>query len=83
MVATHSEFHMAPSVTRALRALRRYNIDPDQIDRTILNAINATLCLASNGNDRVAEGFNHDIAVSGRAFGRHLVGRVFSLGAAA
>jgi hypothetical protein len=71
---------MAPSVTRALRALQRYNIDPEQIDRTILNAINATLCLASDGNDRVAEGFNRDIAVSGR--GGHVVG-VFSLAATA
>ena len=63
---------MAPSVTRALRAIKRYNLDPDQIDRTVLNAINATLCLTSNGNDRVAEGFNLDIALSGRDFGRGL-----------
>lgn len=74
---------MAPSVTRALRALKRYNLDPDQIDRTILNAINATLCLASNGNERVAEGFNLDVALSGRDFDRRLAGLAFSMAAAA
>jgi hypothetical protein len=74
---------MAPSVTRALRALQRYNIAPDQIDRTILNAINATLCLASNGDDRVAEGFNHDIAVSGRAFQCDVIEGTLSVAAAA
>jgi hypothetical protein len=74
---------MAPSVTRALRALQRYNIAPDQIDRTILNAINATLCLASNGDDRVAEGFNHDIAVSGRTFQCGVIEGTLSVAAAA
>lgn len=59
---------MAQSVTRALQAIRRYQPQPDQIDHAIIAAINVTLCLASGGNDRVAEGFNHDIAVSGRAF---------------
>ena len=34
---------------------------PDQIDNAILAAINITLCLASNGDGRVAEGFNSDI----------------------
>jgi cell division protein ZapA (FtsZ GTPase activity inhibitor) len=62
---------MAQSVTRALQAIKRYNPLPDQIDQTILSAINVTLCLASHGDDRVAEGFNHDIAVSGRLFGFH------------
>jgi cell division protein ZapA (FtsZ GTPase activity inhibitor) len=59
---------MAPSVTRALKAIRRYSIQPDQIDHAILSAINVTLCLASGGNDRVAEGFNRDIALSGKGF---------------
>ena len=49
---------MAASVTRALQAIKRYNRHPDQIDSAILAAINITLCLASNGDDRVAEGFN-------------------------
>ncbi len=60
---------MAPSVTRALKAIKRYNAQPEQIDQAILSAINVTLCLLSGGNDRVAEGFNHDIAISGRGFG--------------
>lgn len=59
---------MAPSVTRALTAIKRYNAGPEQIDRAILSAINVTLCLASGGDDRVAEGFNHDIAISGTRF---------------
>ncbi|HYD32733.1 MAG TPA: hypothetical protein VEB64_17970 [Azospirillaceae bacterium] len=63
---------MARSVTRALNAIKRYNTQPDQIDQAILAAINVTLCLASDGSDRVAEGFNNDIASSGRRFGaRH------------
>ncbi|MCG5243785.1 hypothetical protein [Azospirillum doebereinerae] len=60
---------MASSVTRALQAIKRYGAGPEQIDGAILAAINVTLCLASNGNDRVAEGFNHDIAANGRTFG--------------
>lgn len=59
---------MAHSVTRALKAIKRYGAGPEQIDGAILAAINVTLCLASNGNDRVAEGFNHDIAANGRTF---------------
>lgn len=59
---------MAPSVNRALKTIKRYGAGPEQIDRAILAAINVTLCLASNGNDRVAEGFNHDIATNGRMF---------------
>jgi hypothetical protein len=61
---------MAPSVTRALQTIKRYSIHPEQIDHAILAAINVTLCLVSGGNDRVAEGFNRDIAMSGRTFGR-------------
>jgi hypothetical protein len=60
---------MAQSVTRALKAIKRHNAQPEQIDHAILCAINVTLCLLSGGNDRVAEGFNNDIAMSGRAFG--------------
>ncbi|WP_431855726.1 hypothetical protein [Azospirillum sp.] len=59
---------MAQSVSRALHAIKRYNAQPEQIDQTILSAINVTLCLASGGNDRVAEGFNADVALSGRGF---------------
>jgi cell division protein ZapA (FtsZ GTPase activity inhibitor) len=61
---------MAPSVARALQAIKRYDARPEQIDYAILAAINVTLCLASCGDDRVAEGFNNDIAASGRAYGR-------------
>lgn len=61
---------MAPSVTRALQALKRYQPQPDQIDFAIIAAINVTLCLASGASDRVAEGFNRDIAISGRGFPR-------------
>lgn len=59
---------MARAVTRALRSIRRYDAAPEQIDHAILAAINVTLCLVSNGNDRVAEGFNGDIARNGRDF---------------
>jgi hypothetical protein len=59
---------MAPSVTRALQAIKRYGARPEQIDHAILAAINVTLYIASEGNDRVAEGFNGDIASSGRLF---------------
>jgi cell division protein ZapA (FtsZ GTPase activity inhibitor) len=61
---------MAQAVTRALHAIRRYGAGPEQIDHAILAAINVTLCLLSGGNDRVAEGFNSDIALNGRGFGR-------------
>lgn len=60
---------MAPSVLRALEAIRRYDAKPEQIDHAILCAINVTLCLASGGDDRVSEGFNQDVAHSGRLFG--------------
>jgi hypothetical protein len=59
---------MARSVTRALRAIERYRARPDQIDHAILAAINVTLFLASQGADRVADGFNADIRMSGHGF---------------
>ena len=60
---------MAQAVTRALQTIRRYDARPDEIDHAILAAINVTLCFISGGNDRVAEGFNSDIALNGRGFG--------------
>jgi len=59
---------VAPSVFRALRAIKRYAAAPEQIDQAILSAINVTLCLASDGNDRVCEGFNRDVSVNGTGF---------------
>lgn len=38
---------MAPSVTRALQAIRRYAIPPERIDFAVLSAINVTLLLAA------------------------------------
>jgi hypothetical protein len=64
---------MASSVARALDAIRRYGVGPEQIDQAILAAINVTLCLVSRGDDRVAEGFNSDIAGNGRGFARGLL----------
>jgi cell division protein ZapA (FtsZ GTPase activity inhibitor) len=64
------EIGMAPSVTRALQAIKRYQPQPDQIDLAIIAAINVTLCLASGASDRVAEGFNRDLALSGGDFAR-------------
>ena len=61
---------MTSFVTRALQTIRRYNVAPEKIDFAILCAINATLCIRSNGDDRVAEGFNSDIAANGSRF-RH------------
>jgi hypothetical protein len=58
----------APSVARALSAIERYGAGPEQIDHAILAAINVTLCLFSDGSDRVAEGFNHDVASNGRGW---------------
>jgi len=55
----------APSVHRALQAIKAHHVPADRIDYAILAAINVTLCLLSGGDDRVAEGFNRDIAVSG------------------
>ena len=59
---------MANSVTRALQAIKKYGAQPEQIDQAILAAINVTLCIASRGSNKVAEGFNADIAASGRGF---------------
>jgi hypothetical protein len=56
-------------VTRTLVAIRRHKPSPDQIDSVILAAINVGLCLESNGDRQVAEGFNHDIVTNGRGFG--------------
>jgi hypothetical protein len=57
---------MTRFVTCALKTIRRYNVEPEKIDFAILCAINATLCIRSNGDDRVAEGFNSDIAANGQ-----------------
>lgn len=56
------------SVSRSLQFIKRYSLAPEQIDGAIL--INANLCLASDGDDHVAEGFNDDIERNGRNFGR-------------
>ncbi len=56
------------SVARSLETIKRYSIDADHIDEAILAAINASLCLVSDGDNRVAEGFNDDIARNGRRF---------------
>lgn len=58
------------SVSRSLQTITRYSLAPERIDEAILAAINASLCLVSNGDDHVAEGFNDDIARNGRNFGR-------------
>lgn len=58
------------SVSRSLDAIKRYALEPEAIDDAIIAAINVGLCLASDGDDRVAEGFNVDLAVNGRAFPR-------------
>ena len=64
---------MAPSVTRALEAIKRHGVAPEQIDHAVLSAINVTLYLSSGGDDRVSEGFNRDLAGNGRDFGRWLM----------
>lgn len=58
------------SVARTLLALKRYDVRPEKIDDIILNAINVSLCLESDGDDHVAEGFNNDIVINGRLFGQ-------------
>jgi hypothetical protein len=58
------------SVSRSLQTIKRYSLTPERIDDAILAAINASLCLASVGDDQVAEGFNDDITRNGRNFGR-------------
>ncbi len=59
---------MAPSITRALQAIRRYAAPPEQIDYAVLSAINVTLYLACLGDDRVLDAFNRDVAENGRDF---------------
>ena len=58
------------SVTRSLETIKHYDVRPEEIDEIILNAINVSLCLESDGDSLVAEGFNNDIVINGRAFGR-------------
>jgi hypothetical protein len=58
------------SVSRSLQTIKRYSLSPERIDDAILAAINASLCLVSNGDDHVADGFNEDLARNGRNFGR-------------
>jgi len=58
------------SVARTLETMKHYDVRPEEIDDIILNAINVSLCLESDGDDHVAEGFNNDIVINGRAFGR-------------
>ncbi len=58
------------SVARTLETIKHYDVRPEEIDDIILNAINVSLCLESDGDDHVAEGFNNDIVINGRAFGQ-------------
>jgi hypothetical protein len=58
------------SVARTLEAIKHYDVQPEEIDDLILHAINVSLCLESDGDDHVAEGFNNDIVINGRAFGQ-------------
>ena len=58
------------SVARTLETMKHYDVRPEEIDEIILNAINVSLCLESDGDDHVAEGFNNDIVINGRNFGR-------------
>jgi len=58
------------SVARSLEAIKRYGLEPEEIDDAILAAINIGLCLESGGDDSVAEGFNRDLVINGRHFTR-------------
>jgi hypothetical protein len=58
------------SVALTLEAIKHYDVQPEEIDDIILHAINVSLCLESGGDDSVAEGFNNDIVINGRAFGQ-------------
>lgn len=58
------------SVSRSLQTIKRYSLGPERIDDAIIAAINASLCLASDGDDHVADGFNDDVARNGRHFGQ-------------
>lgn len=66
----HGAMPCLSSVARSLAAIHRYALQPEAIDGAILAAINVCLCLESHGNDRVAEGFNHDVSSNGRCFAR-------------
>jgi hypothetical protein len=57
-------------VTRSIETITRRGIEPEPIDDVVLAAINTSLCLISDGDDRFAEGFNDDIARNGRNFGQ-------------
>jgi len=70
MKALEMMMRSTSSVSRSLQTIKRYSLTPERIDDAILAAINASLCLASGGDDHVAEGFNDDIARNGRNFGR-------------
>jgi cell division protein ZapA (FtsZ GTPase activity inhibitor) len=70
MKALETMMSNGSSVSRSLQAIRRYALTAERIDAAILAAINASLCLASDGSNHVAEGFNDDIARNGRDFGR-------------
>jgi hypothetical protein len=80
MKADHMRTNMTPdksgdpaqlsSVARTLDAIRHYDVQPEEIDELILSAINISLCLESDGDDHVAEGFNNDIVINGRDFGQ-------------
>jgi hypothetical protein len=71
MKAFETMMSSSSSVSRSLQTIKRYSVTPERIDDAILPAINASLCLASNGNDHVADGFNDDLARNGRNFGLH------------
>ena len=58
------------SVARTLETIKHYDVRPEEIDETIINAINVSLCLESDGDRKVAEGFNNDLVINGRLFGR-------------
>lgn len=64
------QFMATSSVRRSLDTIKRYAVAPEKIDDVIIAAINASLCLVSNGDRYVAEGFNDDLARNGRSFGR-------------
>lgn len=70
MTALEKMMSSTSSASRSLEAIKRYSLSPDRIDDAILAAISVNLCLASDGDDHVAEGFNDDIARNGRDFGR-------------
>ncbi len=56
------------TVARSLDVIKRYELAPEEIDDAILAAINVSLCLESDGDYQVCDGFNHDIVINGRGF---------------